>query len=80
MITHDLLERKGIHLSPLRINVMMNVAARLYLDSPEVSAVTNYPHRVSKDRALFILSGQSNQTGLELVTGRQCNHEGNTSV
>lgn len=52
MITHDLLEWKGIHLSPVRMNVMMNVAARRYLDSPEVRAGTNYPHRGSEDGAL----------------------------
>lgn len=35
---------EGIHLSLVRMDAMMNAAARCYLDSPEVTAVTNYPH------------------------------------
>lgn len=69
VITHDLLEWKGIHLSPVRMNAMMNAAARCCLDSPEVRAVTNDPHRGSEDRASFIQSDQSTQacagTGLQ---------------
>lgn len=73
MITPDPLERKGIHLSPVRMDVMMNVAARCCLDSPEVGAVTNYPHRGSEARALLIWS-TSDWAG---ATG---NHAGNRSL
>lgn len=63
MITHDLLEWKGIHLSPVGMNVMMNVAAHCYLDSPEVKAVTNYPHRQVNTRPCWTwLQGGSGTT------------------
>lgn len=51
------------------MNAMMNAAARCCLDSPEVRAVTNYPHRGSENRGSFIQSDQSTQacagTGLQ---------------
>lgn len=44
VIIHDLLHQRGIHLLLVRMDAMMNAAAHCYLDSPEVTAMTNCPH------------------------------------
>lgn len=78
VITHDPLEWKGIYLSPVRMNAMMNAAARCYLDSPEVRAVTNYPHTESEGRAAFTPSDQQHQPVLGL--GLLWIYNGNTPL